>query len=86
MRCRCMNSLAKLLLDSSCAAARVGPKIGQPRFWNSSTTPRVSGNSGPTTVTSGLNRLASSNSESMLFRSAGTHSASAAIPPLPGAQ
>src|SRR5271165_4363662 len=54
MRCRCMNSLAKLLLDSNCAAARVGPKIGQPRFWNSSTTPKVSGISGPTTVTSGV--------------------------------
>ena len=49
-----MNSLEKLLLDSSCAAARVGPKMGQPRRWNSSTTPNVSGSSGPTTVTSGI--------------------------------
>ena len=64
-----MNSLAKLLLDSNCAAARVGPKTGQPRLWNSSTTPSVSGSSGPTTVTSGLSRLASSTSESRLLRS-----------------
>ncbi len=86
MRWRCMNSLAKLLLDSSCAAAWVGPKTGQPRLWNSSTTPSVSGSSGPTTVRSGLSRPASWTSESRLLRSAATHSASAAIPPLPGAQ
>ena len=71
-----MNSLAKLLLDSSCAAARVGPKMGQPRRWNSSTTPSVSGNSGPTTVRSGLSWLASCTSESRLLTSAATHSAS----------
>ena len=86
MRCRCMNSLAKLLLDSRRAAARVGPKMGQPRLWNSSTTPSVNGGSGPTTVKSGFNLLASCTSESTLFRSAAMHSASAAMPPLPGAQ
>ena len=64
----------------------VGPKIGQPRRWNSSTTPSVSGSSGPTTVRSGLSLLASCTSESRLLRSAATHSASAAMPPLPGAQ
>src|SRR6185437_13981808 len=51
--CRCMNSLAKLLLDSSWAAACVGPKIFNPRRINSSTTPSESGSSGPTTVKSG---------------------------------
>ena len=43
------EALARLKL----AAAWVGPKIGHPRRWNSSTTPRVSGSSGPTTVRSG---------------------------------
>src|ERR1022692_1416092 len=81
-----MNSLEKLLLDSSCAAALVGPKIGHPRRWNSSTTPNVRGSSGPTTVTSGFNRLANSTIELRLFRSTATHSASPPIPPLPGAQ
>src|SRR3954470_236044 len=86
MRCRCMNSLAKLLLDSSCAAARVGPKMGHSRRRNSSTTPSINGSSGPTTVRSGCKRLASSTTESRLLRSALTHSACCEIPPLPGAQ
>src|ERR1019366_5819821 len=81
-----MNSLEKLLLDSNCAAALVGPKIGHPRRWNSSTTPRVRGSSGPTTVTSGFNRLANSTVELRLLRSTATHWASADTPPLPGAQ
>ena len=86
MWCRCRNSLAKLLLDSSCAAAFVGPNTGQPRRVNSSTTPNVSGSSGPTTVSSGCRRVASPVIDSRLFRSAATHSASSAMPPFPGAQ
>jgi hypothetical protein len=53
---------------------------------NSSTTPSISGNSGPTIVRSGWIRFASAIIESRLFTSTATHSASSAIPPLPGAQ
>src|SRR6202011_5210037 len=76
----------KLLLDSSCAAAFVGPKMGQPRVVNSSTTPRVKTSSGPTMVRSGCSRAASAVIDSRLFRSTGRHSASAAMPLLPVAQ
>ncbi len=47
-----MNSLEKTFDPSISAARRVGPKIKSPRFWNSSTIPRVRGSSGPTTVRS----------------------------------
>ena len=48
--CRSMNAFANALLDSSAAAALVGPTMGRPSAANRSTTPRLSGNSGPTTV------------------------------------
>src|SRR5450755_2349903 len=86
MRWRCKNSLAKLLLLSSWAAACVGPKVRQPRRVNSSTTPSISGNSGPTMMRSGWRRLASATIESRLLTSTATHSASSAMPPFPGAQ
>src|SRR5713101_1348494 len=86
MRCRCRDSLAKLLLDSSCAAALLGPKVRQPRRVNSSTTPRARGSSGPTIVRSGRTWLATVTKEPMLFTSTGKHSDSSAMPPLPGAQ
>ena len=47
MRWRFRNSLAKLLLDSSCAAALLGPKTRQPRRVNSSTTPSDERQLGP---------------------------------------
>src|SRR5229473_8520708 len=83
---RCMNSLAKLLLDSNCAAACVGPKIFIPRRVNSSTTPSDSGSSGPTTVRSASIWWAVATSVSMDLVSPGTHVASSQIPPLPGRQ
>ena len=45
-----MNALAKSFELSSCAAARVGPKIARPAARNASTMPAASGASGPTTV------------------------------------
>ena len=86
MRWRCMNSLAKLLLDSNRVAALVGPNTGHPRRVNSSTTPWVKGISGPITVRSGRAWRATATSESTLLMSAARHSASAAMPPFPGAQ
>ena len=47
---RAMKALAKSFDASSCAAARVGPKIASPASRNVSTTPAASGASGPTTV------------------------------------
>ena len=51
-RCRAMKSFANALLDSSAAAAFVGPTIARPAAAKTSTTPRLSGSSGPTTVRS----------------------------------
>ena len=48
--CRAMKRLAKSLELSSCAAARVGPKIFSPWARKRSTMPAASGASGPTTV------------------------------------
>jgi len=42
----------KALLPSSSAAALLGPKARMPAFSSSSTTPAVSGSSGPTTTKS----------------------------------
>ena len=49
---RAMKSFANALLDSSRAAAAVGPKSGSPASAKRSATPRLSGSSGPTTVRS----------------------------------
>ena len=49
---RTMKLLAKSFELSSCAAARVGPKIRRPASRKASTTPAASGASGPTTVRS----------------------------------
>ena len=43
-----MKAFAKALLDSSSAAARVGPKSNRPSEAKRSATPALSGNSGPT--------------------------------------
>src|SRR6266571_116328 len=84
--CFFMNSLAKTLLDSISAAARVAPKTARSRFWNSSTMPRVSGSSGPTRVRSMRIFSAKSASSTMDEGSIGTRSAIFAMPTLPGAQ
>src|SRR5258708_1628792 len=81
-----MNSLAKLLLDSSWAAAWVGPKTRNPRRENSSTMPTDSGSSGPTTVICGWIWWATFSISAMLRGSPGRHVASAPMPPLPGTQ
>ena len=68
------------------AAAAVGPKARSPAAAKRSTSPMVSGSSGPTTVRSIACSLAKRRS---LFRSSaetGTHSATRAMPALPGAQ
>src|SRR5260370_3475293 len=86
MLCRCMNSLAKLLLDSNCAATWVGPKMRSPRRVNPSTTPSERGSSGPTTVMSGCNSRAAASKPSRFLGSPGTHVASRQMPPFPGRQ
>ena len=84
--CRSMNCLAKTLLPSSSAALRLGPKTRSPRFSNSSTMPRDSGISGPTTVRSMPVWRAKSDSCSMFESGMATFSATSRVPPLPGAQ
>src|SRR5205807_930605 len=51
-----MKLLAKCLDDSSCAAARVGPKMRSPAPRNASTMPLASGASGPITVSAMFSR------------------------------
>src|SRR6476661_3708068 len=81
-----MNSLAKLLLVSSCAALCVGPKILKPRRVNSSTTPIDSEISGPTTVKSGCIWCAPASRLERLLGSPGMQVASSQMPPFPGRQ
>src|ERR1039458_8192286 len=83
---RCKNSLAKPLLVSSMAAARVGPKTRRPRSCRASTMPSESGSSGPTMVSPGCSASAWRTIAATSFRSTGTQRAICAIPPLPGAQ
>ena len=80
-----MNAFANALLDSSRAAAAVGPNSSRPSAAKRSATPRLSGSSGPTTVKSICSRSASASSASGSARSTATVRASAAIPGLPGA-
>src|SRR3954466_6066269 len=82
---RTMNALAKSLDDSSCAAARVAPKILMRASRKASTAPAASAASGPTTVRWMPSFLAnatnSATSESAMF----SRPLSRAVPPLPGA-
>ena len=61
---RSMNAFANALLDSSRAAAAVGPNRRMPAAANSSATPRLSGSSGPTMVKSTRSRAARARSAS----------------------
>ena len=81
-----MNALANALLDSSCAAVRLGPNSDRPRAANRSWTPRASGNSGPTTVRSTASAAASARIASGSETSTGRFSACWLVPALPGAQ
>src|SRR3954462_15817979 len=82
---RTMNALAKSLDDSSCAAARVAPKILMPASRKASTTPAASAASGPTTViwmpSFFAKATSSATSESAMFSTP----LSRTVPPLPGA-
>ncbi len=78
----CMNCFAQILLDSSCAAFCVGPKIGSPFCTNASTIPLESGASGPTTVKQFFD-FANSARPSM---SSAEISRLFFVPPLPGAK
>ncbi len=80
-----MNSFEKTFDPSSSAARRVGPKMSMPRFWNSSTIPRVRGSSGPTTVRSIFSFSAKSASSMISATPMATQSATWAMPAFPGA-
>jgi hypothetical protein len=82
---RFMNSLAKALEDSSCAAALVGPNTRSPRARKVSTTPPASGASGPTTVSTIFSATAKSASASWSVIATLCSRLSSAVPPLPGA-
>ena len=85
MPCRCMNDLAKSFELSSCAAARVGPKMRRPAARNTSTMPAASGASGPTTVNAMPSLRAKSASASLSGYGTLRRRLSRAVPPLPGA-
>src|SRR5688572_15591296 len=83
--CRAMKLLAKSLDASSCAAARLGPKIFRPASRNASTTPAASGASGPTTVSRIFSFLAKAMSSAVPVMATLSTPFSVAVPPLPGA-
>src|SRR5687768_11259622 len=83
--CRAMKLLAKSLDASSCAAARLGPKIFSPASRNASTTPAASGASGPTTVSRIFSFLAKAMSSAVPVMATLSTPFSVAVPPLPGA-
>src|SRR6185503_12107434 len=82
---RTMNALAKSLDDSSCAAARFGPKMRKPASVKASTTPAASGASGPTTVRWMPSFFAKSSSSGTAVAATFSRPFSVAVPPLPGA-
>ena len=81
-----MRFLAKTLLPSMRAAALLGPKVRTPAAFIASTMPSASGSSGATTAKSTACSFANATIPSRSVALMGTHSASAAMPPLPGAQ
>ena len=81
-----MKSFEKTLLDSSCAAAFVGPTILLPSFSNISTMPFERGSSGPTIVRSIHSYLTKSRRASKLSGPTSIHSARSEIPAFPGVQ
>src|SRR5512134_795970 len=85
MRWRRMKDFAKSFELSSCAAARVGPKMRKPCSRKVSTMPLASAASGPTTVRLIPSALAHSASASFPSYATLTRCWSRAVPPLPGA-
>ena len=81
MRCRPMNPLAQALLDSSRAAALVGPNMPSPLSANASTMPAASGASGPTMVKQSRSAAKSASP----WMSSGCIGMLLGVPPLPGA-
>src|SRR4051812_12899739 len=82
---RTMKLLAKSFEDSSCAAARFGPKIRSPAAWKASTMPAASAASGPTTVRETCSFFANATSSAMSLIGRFSRPDSSAVPPLPGA-
>src|SRR6201999_1581946 len=84
-----LNSLQRSLVNplepSSCAACLLGPNALMPTAVRSSTMPAASGVSGPTTTRSTALRLQNAITAAWSAISSATHSASRAIPALPGA-
>ena len=76
----------KDLEPSSAAAAAVGPNDLMPASVSRSTSPSTSGVSGPTTTKSISSRRANSTMAGIFSAAMDTHSASPAMPALPGAQ
>src|SRR6266852_1995800 len=79
------SALVKLFELSSCPAALVGPNALKPAALRSSTIPAAIGASGPTTTKSTALFLQKSITAAWSAISSATHSASRAIPALPGA-
>jgi hypothetical protein len=83
---RAMNSLEKILLPSSRAAAFEGPNTARPASRKRSASPSTSGPSGPTSVRSTASRRASVRSPSTSFAlTSGKLRPTSAVPGLPGA-
>src|SRR6187431_2752519 len=79
------SALVKLFELSSCPAALVGPNALKPEALRSSTMPAAIGASGPTTTKSTLLFRQKSITAAWSDISSATHSASRAMPALPGA-
>src|SRR5918992_917412 len=82
---RVMKLLAKSFDASSCAAARLGPKIFSPASRKASTMPAASGASGPTTVSWMFCFFAKAMSSATWVNGRFSRPPSVAVPPLPGA-
>ena len=80
-----MRSLEKTLLPSRIAAALFGPKHGMPTASRRSTAPRTRGSSGATTAKPICFSTAKAVMASRSFAPMSVQTASAAMPPLPGA-
>ena len=81
-----ISSLEKALLASMTAALARGPKAGIPAASRASTMPRARGSSGATMTKSIACSLAQATMASTSVALMGTHWATWAMPPLPGAQ
>ena len=81
-----ISSLENALLASRMAALARGPKAGMPAASRASTMPKARGSSGATMTKSMALSLAQATMSSTSVALMGTHWATWAMPPLPGAQ